>query len=1042
MGHAHVSVGLVAIPARGQRLEPSLGVENPMRISSQLRLSAGSLAVGLALAASPAFAQDADVTTEEGAEEGNQILVTGSRLNVNPNLEGANPVLSVSSEQIVQQGTVRIEDLVNQLPQIFAGQAGEVSNSATGTSTLDLRGLGPDRTLVLLDGRRLPYGSSAAGASAANLDLIPAQLIERIDVLTGGASAVYGSDAVAGVANFILKRDFEGFELDVQGGFQQHGNSIDFFENVLTSGSVPIPGSTVDGEEFSVSGTIGANTSDGRGNVTLFANYERRRSVVQADRTFSACTIGSSGSGFEGVGCVGSGNFRAFFNNGGLADSLVLDADGDPITGAFQQEDGTIVPFVGGPAQTFNFGAQNFFQRPSERYTIFARGHYDIADNLEVFADLSYTDNVSDAQIAPTASFGAFTINCDNPFIQGTPGLSLTDLYGCTSADIANGTLIPIATATHRNVEGGPRNSRLENSTFRIVGGLRGDFAEGAWAYEIFGQYAETTDTSISTNDFISANLQQAFLAVDDGSGNVVCQDTSGGCVPYNPFQRSADGSSLITQDQLDFIQGVGIVAGETTQLVVGANVQADLGEYGFSTPWSDEGVGFLVGVEYREDTLERIPDEISQVPGGGFTGVGGPTLPVAGALDVFELFAEVQVPLVTGKPGFEELTLSGQYRYSDYTVDGNGVTNGFSTDAFGIQLTWSPVEDVTLRGQFQRAVRAPNVIELFTGIGTNLPNLNQGTNADGDTIFDPCATSAPTATFDQCANTGVTAGQFGNILDVISGQTQSITSGNPNLSPESSDTWTFGVVFEPSFAPGLQVTVDYFDITVDDFINAGIAAQFVLDNCLASGEALFCDLITRGPGGTLRSGFAGSGFDQTNINIAELTTSGIDAQITYQTDIGDIGGLRVTYAATYLDSFDFTPFPDASVVECAGFSDNACLNPVNSEYRHRLATTWDTNFGLDATLTWRHFSSVDAFDGAAAVPEQIDNNLEAVNYLDLSLVYELNDVITLRAGVLNFLNENPPVAAAGGPPLGNGNTFPTVYDTGRQFFGGVNFRF
>ncbi|MBD2842568.1 TonB-dependent receptor domain-containing protein [Erythrobacter rubeus] len=1016
-----------------------------MKFSKQLRLSAGSLAVGLVLSSAPAFAQDADITSdgdESATAEDNQILVTGSRLNVNPNLEGANPVLSLSSEQIVQQGTVRIEDLVNQIPQVFAGQAGEVSNSATGTSTLDLRGLGPERTLVLIDGRRLPFGSSAAGGSSANLDVIPTQLIERIDVLTGGASAVYGSDAVAGVANFILRRDFEGVELDIQGGFQQHGNNIDFFENVLETAQQPIPGDTTDGAEYSFTGIIGANTADGRGNVTLFANYERREQVLQADRVFSACTLGSSGSGFEGVGCVGSANFRAFFNNEGLRDSLILDADGDPINAAFQELDGTIVPFAGGPAQTFNFGAQNFFQRPSERFNIYARGHYEISDNVEIFADLSYVDNISDAQIAETASFGAFTINCDNPFIQGTPGLDLAALYGCTGADIADGTLIPIATATHRNVEGGPRNSRLENSTFRIVGGLRGDFGDGVWSYEVFGQYSEASDTSVSTNDFIVSNLQQAFLAVDDGDGNVVCSDPSGGCVPYNPFQRNPDGTTLITQDQLDFIQGVGIVIGETTQLVAGANVQADLGEYGFKSPFSEEGIAFLVGVEYREDTLERIPDEISQVPGGGFTGVGGPTLPVEGSVDVYELFGELQIPLATNRPFFEELTLSGQYRYSDYTTDGNGTSNGFSTDAFGVQLVWAPVEDIRFRGQFQRAVRAPNVVELFTGIGTNLPNLNSGTNANGDTIFDPCATSAPTATFEQCANTGVTADQFGGINDVISGQTQSITSGNPDLQPESSDTYTFGVVFEPSFVPGLQISVDYFDITVEDFINAGIAAQFALDNCLETGEALFCDLITRGPGGTLASGFPGTGFDQTNINIAELETSGIDAQITYNTDIGSLGGLNFIYAATYLDTFDFTPFPDAAVVECAGFSDNACLNPVNSEYRHRATVTWQSNFNLDTTLTWRHFSSVDAFADAAEVPEQIDNNLESVNYFDLSFLYGVTDDITLRAGIINLFNDNPPISAAGGPPLGNGNTFPTVYDTGRQFFAGLNFRF
>ncbi|MEO0420508.1 MAG: TonB-dependent receptor plug domain-containing protein, partial [Pseudomonadota bacterium] len=355
-----------------------------MKKSTQLRLSAGSFAVGLALATAPAFAQDADITTDEAEEtEDRGIVVTGSRLNLNPNLEGAAPVLSVSSEQIQSQGTVRIEDLVNQLPQVFAGQAGEVSNGASGTATLNLRGIGSVRTLVLIDGRRLPYGSSSI--SSANLDLIPTQLVERVDVLTGGASAVYGSDAVGGVANFVLRRDFEGVMLDVQGNFQQTGNGDDFFNSVTAAAQQEVASSIIDGEEFIVTAMIGTNTADGRGNVTVYASYEQRNQVTQNNRSFSACTIGESTSAtsFGGAGCVGSSNFRRFadfFNGDGTNDDV------------FQLEDGTIVPFVGGPAQTFNFGALNFFQRPSDRFTLYGRAHYDITDNIEAFLDVSYTD--------------------------------------------------------------------------------------------------------------------------------------------------------------------------------------------------------------------------------------------------------------------------------------------------------------------------------------------------------------------------------------------------------------------------------------------------------------------------------------------------------------------------------------------------------------------------------------------------------------------------------------------------------------------------
>ncbi len=1006
-----------------------------MNFSKQLRLSAGTLAVGLVLSSAPAFAQDADITSdgdEAASSDDNQILVTGSRLNVNPNLEGASPVLSVSQEQIRAQGTVRIEDLTNQLPQVFAGQAGEVSNGASGTSTLNLRGLGSQRTLVLIDGRRLPYGSSSI--SSANLDLIPTQLVERVDVLTGGASAVYGSDAVGGVANFILKDDFEGIELDFQGGFQQNGNDIDFFENVLAAGGQPIPGPVTDGAEFSVTGIIGTNTADGRGNVTIFANYEKREQVTQDNRVFSACTIGesSAATSFGGAGCVGSANFRLFGGPGGFT---------------FQEEDGTIIPFAGGPAQTYNFGQRNFFQRPSERFTIYAKGQYEISDNMEFFADLSYVDNVSDAQIAETASFGigAYSINCDNPFIQNTPGIQLTDVFGCDAAAIAAGTDVTGITASHRNIEGGPRNSRLENSAFRIVTGIRGDFGDGVWNYEVFGQYAETSDTSVSTNDFVVANLQQAFFAVDDGNGNVVCRDPSGGCVPYNPFQRNADGSTRITSDQTDFIQGVGIVIGETSQLVAGANVQADLGEYGFSSPFSDEGVAFLVGVEYREDTLASFPDEISQVPGGGFTGVGGATLAVAGAVDVYELYSELQIPLVTDRPFFEELTVSGQYRYSDYTANGNGTTNGFSTNAFGIQGLWAPVEDIKFRAQFQRSVRAPNVIELYTGQNTGLPNLNSaGTNSAGVQLFDPCASANPIASFEQCARTGVTAAQFANatnpILDVISGQTQSLTGGNPDLDPESSDTYTFGVVVEPRFIPGLTFSVDYFDITVDDFISAGIGAQVVLDNCLATGDPTFCNLIVRSSTGSLAAGTFGVGFQQTNINIAELNTSGFDIQARYSTDIGNLGGFSLDYAATILDTNDFVPFPGGEAIDCAGFLNNGCVQPVNPSYRHRAILGWQTNFGLDLNLTWRHFAGTN--DEPNTDAPEVDERLPAINYLDFSFFADLNDTVSLRGGVLNFTNEQPPVSTSSGPPLGNGNTFPTIYDTGRTFFAGVNFRF
>ena len=980
---------------------------------------ASAVAVAMAsFAPSAALAQDSEGELEE-------ITVTGSRLKANPNLSAATPILSVSGAEGEIRGNVRVEDFVNVLPQVFAGQASEVSNGATGTATLNLRGLGRNRTLVLIDGKRLPYGSSSV--SAPNLDIVPMAMVDRVDILTGGASAVYGSDAIGGVANFVLKRNFEGVEVGAQYGTSYNSNSDNFWANVLEAGSQPVPGSNYDGEETLIYAMMGGNMEGGRGNVTLYASYEDRNEILQSDRVFSGCALGQDDGpeSFGGFGCVGSANFRLFGGPGGFA---------------FQEEDGTIVPYAGGPSQTFNFGPFNFFQRPSQRYTIYTKGYMDVTDNLEVFADLSYMTNISDAQIAPTASFGigAYSVNCDNPYISGTPGLDIaSDIFGCSATDIANGTIVSGLTASHRNVEGGPRNSKLENNALRLVTGLRGSFGQNdAWGWEAFLQSSETRDQSESTNDFVVANLQQALFAVDDGNGNVVCTDPSGGCVPYNPFQRNGT-DTAITPEQIAFLHGRGLVNGETSQFAYGASLQADLGEYGIKIPTADYGVSFLVGVEYRKDTLESRPDEISQVPGGGFTGVGGATLAVAGEIEVNEVFTEFEIPLLNDITAFQELTLRGQYRFSDYEAAGNNTTNNFDANAYGASLAWAPIDSLRIRAQYQRAVRAPNVIELYTGQNTGLPNLSPaGTNSNGVQLFDPCASDAPL--FDQatCARSGVTAAQYGTILDVISGQTQSLTGGNPQLDPETADTVTLGFVWTPEFLEGLSVSVDYFNILVEDAISAGIPAQTTLDECHATGNAIFCDLIQRSSVGSLAAGTFGVGFQQTNVNIAELETTGVDLQILYDFDIGN-QNFRLDYASTIVDQLDTVPFPGADPIECSGKFGNQC--DIVPEYRHRLVGTWVSPWNIDVSATWRMFGGTDNDNEA----EELETSFDDVHYLDLTgSWYLLDDSVTIRVSILNALGQDPEIFSGAGPALGNGNTYPTVYDTGTVYTAALKYRF
>ncbi len=999
---------------------------------------------GLALGMAPmvAIAQDEAESDDEEADI-ERMTVTGSRLQTNANVVAPNPVLSVGEAEIDARGTTRIEDLTNQLPQVFAGQASEVANGASGTSTLNLRGLGSIRTLSLIDGRRLPFGDSST--SSANLNVVPTQLVERIEIVTGGASAVYGSDAVAGVANFILKDDYEGLEIDIQGGFHQAGNSSRLAEGILAAAQEPIPDSTIDGRELQLNVTMGANTFDGRGNVVAHINYENLNAISSGDRVYSRCQLGGSSGdfSFEGLGCVGSSNFRRFAN-------FALNSAATPQFDVFQNEDGTLRftdrTFVGNPQTTFNFASTNFLQRPIERFQIYTKGDYDLTDDIEMFMDLSFLNTKSDAQIGPSASFGTgWSINCNNPLIQTQEPITLAEVFGCNEPDPDTGALptqVDGIFASHRMVEGNPRNSNLDNTTWRTVGGLRGTLFEN-YDFEVFGQFARTQDTDISTNDLLIDNVQDGFFVVEGPDGNPVCRSGNSDCVPFNIFQRGPNGESLVTQEAVDFVSGVGITTGETQQVVFGGNIQTNLERFGLVSPFADSGPGVLFGWEYRKDELDANPDQISQRPDGGFTGVGGPTLPTEGEIKVTEGYMEAQIPLVNGAPLMEQLALGGAYRFSDYTTESNTAPgNSFDTDTYHVFLNWSPTEDVRLRGQFQRAVRAPNVIELFVPQGTGLPDLTEGPNG----FFDPCAGPNPSATLEQCQRTGVTAAQFGGIPDVISGQTQSITGGNPNLTPEESDTITIGAIFTPTFLEGLTLSIDYFDIEVTDAISQGAAsAQQILDECIATGDPTFCDLITRDAGGSLIAGTPGVGFQATNINIATLETTGVDFQAVYNLDLWDVGldglgSVRFDYASTYLDTLETTAFPGANPLDCAGKVLGGCRAP-SPEYRHRMITTWQTPWDVTVNAIWRYFSSVDNVAGAENVSVDIDKGFDKQQFLDLSLDYAFSENLSFRAGVNNAAGKRPPITTSAGTAPGNGNTFPTVYDgTGRFFFFGATY--
>ena len=980
-----------------------------------------------------AFAQDEEANLEE-------VVVTGSRL-TKSNVTSSVPLVQIGAEEINSRGVARVEDVVNILPNVFVSQTAEVANGASGTSTLNLRGLGSQRTLVLIDGKRLPFGSPFS--SSANVDMVPARMVERVDIVTSGASAVYGSDAVAGVVNFITKKDFEGFEFDYQYSTNYNKNDNGYMENLLAEADFFDPGATTTGAASLMSVLMGVNSDDGRGNITLFGTYEDMEEMLGKDRDTGACTLFGSSNPF----CGGSSNFRRF--NGTI---------GNGVAGTvFQELNGELVPFSGRSDMYYNYGAVNHYQRPVERWNLGASGHYELTESVEAYFDTTYMNNKTAAQIAESASFNRpFSTNCDNPLLLGgnpnnnPDGVRLGDMTGTFDANgdfiscldwmaAGNESIDVQFINSHRNVEGGPRVSTYENSTWRAIFGLRGDINDD-FAFDIFGQFAATEGTRISQNDLNFNRVQQALFIVDDGSGNPVCRDTSGGCVPWNIFTRNADGSTGVTDEAAAFIAGVGIVTGDTEQTVFGGTIEGDLTNFGIKSPMAEAGMTGLVGFEYREDYLGRLSDDISKISGGrGLTGTGGATLPIAGEIEVEEIFMEMSMPLITGQPMIQELGLTAGYRYSDYTTTGNGVSNTFDADTYFAGLSWAPNDEVRFRLNQSVAIRAPNVFDLYVGINTGLVELSP-VNGDGD----QCSGPNPVATQAQCANTGLSAAQYGTVDPSAAGQFNLITGGNPNLVAERGETTTFGVVITPSMIEDLTIAIDYFDIEVTDAIGS-VPAQTSYDRCLTTGDPAFCANIRRDTAGTLHllneaPGGGLAGISTQNVNVATDATEGVDVNITYSLDMSDMGSLNFDYAATFLDTNYTIAIPGDDKVECTGAYAGPCGLPA-PEYNHRFLATWVTPYDLTVSATWRHIGETDLY-GLTDPQGYLEDSMEERNYLDLAATYDYSENVQVRFGANNLLGDDAPVTTSSGTGTGNNNTYPGLFDVSTYLFAGVTVKF
>jgi outer membrane receptor protein involved in Fe transport len=999
---------------------------NHVSIRRAVRLALLASVTPMVLTA-PAFAQEQDTAQPTQGQSMEEVVVTGSRI-LAPNLQSISPVTAISSEDINTTGKTRIEDVINQLPQAFAAQGASIANASTGTATVDLRGLGAQRTLVLVNGRRLMPGNPD-GASAADLNQIPMSLVKRVDVLTGGASSVYGADAVAGVVNFVMDTDFEGVRIDSNYSFYNHKNDNRRIQDVVNAQGFELPEDDVNvGYSRDFSFALGIGSPEGRGHATFYATYRKVDPVLQASFDYSACTLNLDVDA-DDFACGGSqtADPAAFYI---LNPPATPPGTPDPnpaacpaLSGCTFGADGVLRPF--GAGDEYNFGPVNYYQRPDERYTAGVFANFKVSDRVEAYGELMYMDDRSVAQIAPSGSFfGQYNVNCDNPYWSDSMRQQFCGAFGLGPEDFGT------VQVGRRNTEGGGRQDDIGHDSYRVVAGVRGDIND-MLSFDVYLQQGETKRNSTYLNDFSIRRTGLALNARTDADGEIVCLVNSDAdpanddpnCVPWNIWQAGG-----VNPDALAYLQTPGFQRALARQEIAHADITADFGD-SVRLPSADSGLVVNVGAEYRDEKTDFQTD--LAFSSGDLAGQGGATLPVHGRYDVSEGFVEARMPLVEGKTGAQSLSAEAGYRYSDYS-------SGFTTNTYKAGIDWAPIDMLRFRGSYQRAVRAPNVGELFSSPTVLL-----------DGTQDPCAGAAEDLAFtaEQCALTGVSAAQYGNIAVNPAGQYNGLLGGNADLTAEKSDTFSAGVVIRPNLGD-LSVAIDYFDISIDQTISSTLGgnADAYITNCLNTGLPEFCGRIHRDSTGSLWRTLSGY-IDDISANIGERATSGVDLQASYTLNVGE-QRIGFNLIGTWLNELSTAPVEGLPAYDCVGYYGGTCTVPA-PEWRHSLRTNWRTPWnGLDVALTWRYVgdSTTERLNPSDQLSGDVNENgiathISAYSYFDLTASMTLAERFTLRLGANNLFDKEPPIVTSGAVndcPTGpcNGNTWAQVYDAlGRQFF-------
>ena len=952
-------------------------------VAARLRCGVAPVILAAALL-SPAIAvaQDEAQDAQEGGFGENVIIVTGTRI-ARPDLQASSPVAVVTAEDIKTTNAVTVEQILAANPQFASGYGQSSNNPGDGSATVNLRALEEKRTLVLIDGKRGPTYDTTG---AVDVNSIPTALVKRVDVLTGGASAVYGSDAVAGVVNFVLDDRFEGITAD---GSTQ----------MTTRG---------DGAIYNLSLTGGMKIGE-RGNFIVSGGWAKRNGVFFGARPRLSFAVDSS----DLVSSGGSSNtVPTAFDIPGSSRLQVTPSEG-------------LTPTV----QLYNFNPVNYAQSPFERWNVMALGRYELTDGIEIYGRAMYSDVKVQLQLAPTATAGfPFNIDPSNPFLSAAQRAAFFDTVANPGLQINDGSGVGVdptaraGTSTigirRRMIETGGRIEDFHTKNMQFVGGVRGDLGDLRW--DVFAQYGQSKKRSILRNDLSFTALQQALDVVAGPGGTAACFDPSNGCVPLNVF-----GFDTVTQNALAFVLRDAHERTKISQFIVGGNISGDLGF--LQSPLASNPAAFSVGVEYRKEKGRTAVDPLYASGDLIFYGQGQN---ISGDYDVKEIYAELKAPLIEDKPFMESLGVEVGVRYSDYSTVGSVWTYKAGGD-------WSPINGVRFRGIYQRAVRAPNIEELFSPVVA----------ATGGLAVDPCSGTVTAAVKTVCLAQGAPASSFpgGGLTSIIpapiSGQINIFSGGNPNLSEEKSDTWTLGVVFNPPQMRGFSASVDYFNIKIKGAIS-DTPPFITVAQCFNNPDptTAVCQSIVRNTVDGSLSGPTQVGVPSTLGNVGSIKTDGVDVVLNYNGGAPEGFHYALGFAGTWTRNYKFQPDSTSPAEQCAGFFGPVCdLEPM-PKWKHVAEVNLGWN-DINLMTRWRYIGKIKADSSLGDIVVQ---KIKAFNYFDTTLSFTIEDRYTLRLGVLNIFDKDPPIVGdTTGATASGGSTFPNTYDVlGRSVFAGATIKF